>query len=305
MDDERLIDLFVESALAERGLAANTVSAYRGDLLKLLGYARARGLSLAGLERDDLADWLAVQRQEGGGEGRGGGVSARTAARALSTLRQFYRFLQSEGEIGENPTATIPSPRLPRKLPEVLDEREVEALLRAPDLSKPLGLRDRAMLETLYATGLRISELVSIRLDQLRSDMMPYLLVRGKRDKERIVPLGGEAHRHVERYAREGRGKILKRRSSHHLFVTGRGGAVSRKTFWAAVRRYARLAGIKGNIYPHKLRHSFATHLLEHGADLRSVQALLGHSDITTTQIYTHVNRERLRRLYDKTHPRQ
>ena len=303
MDDERLIDHFNESALAERGLAANTVSAYRRDLLKLLDHARERGLSLVGLDRDDLADWLAFLRQGGGGEGRG--VSARTAARALSTLRQFYRFLQSEGEIEENPTGTIPSPRLPRRLPEVLDEKEVEALLRAPDLSKPLGLRDRAMLETLYATGLRISELVSIRLDQLRSDMMPYLLVLGKRDKERIVPLGGEAYRHVERYASKGRGKILKQRSSPYLFVTGRGGAVSRKTFWAALRRYARMAGIKGSVYPHKLRHSFATHLLEHGADLRSVQTLLGHSDITTTQIYTHVNRERLRRLYNKTHPRK
>ena len=296
MNDERLVELFIDHLIAERGLSRNTVASYGRDLAKLLDYSAKNGKHLKALARDDISDLMTELRQ--------GGLSARSSARLLSTLRQFYRFLLSEEEISEDPTETVPAPHIARTLPEVLSEKEVGSLLAAPDPSKPLGLRDKAMLETLYATGLRISELVSLKLDDIRADMMPFVLVRGKRDKERIVPLGGEAYRYVKRYLDESRGEILGKKRSPFLFITSRGGHISRKTFWVLVGLYARKAGIRKNIYPHLLRHSFATHLLEHGADLRSVQTLLGHSDITTTQIYTEVSRERLRRLYNKSHPR-
>lgn len=296
MDDEPLIGLFLDSLAGERGLSANTVVAYRRDLLKLSSHSAESGKLLHSLSRDDITDFLTTQRQRG--------LSARSTARLLSTLRQFYRFLKSENEIGTIPTELIESPRLAKKLPEVLSEKEVDALLNAPNKEKPLELRDKAMLEILYATGLRISELVGLRMGQVRVDMMPFLTVIGKRDKERIVPLGEKAYEHLQVYLAKGRAKLLKGRQSEYVFITTRGGCLSRKTFWAAVKKYARRAGFGKRIYPHKLRHSFATHLLDHGADLRTVQVLLGHSDISTTQIYTHINRERLRALYDKTHPR-
>ncbi|HUX06119.1 MAG TPA: site-specific tyrosine recombinase XerD [Acidobacteriota bacterium] len=296
MIDERLVELFIDHLIAERGLSQNTVVSYSRDLAKLLGYAVKIDKSLEVLTRDDISDLLTQLRQ--------GGLSARSAARCLSTLRQFYRFLLSEEEINVDPTDTIPAPRIAKSLPEVLSEKEVEALLSVADTSRALGMRDKAMLETLYATGLRISELVSLRVDDIRADMMPFVHVRGKRDKERIVPLGGEAYRHVKAYLDGGREEILGNKRSPYLFITSRGGHISRKTFWVLIGSYARKAGIRKKIYPHLLRHCFATHLLEHGADLRSVQTLLGHSDITTTQIYTEVSRERLRRLYDKSHPR-
>lgn len=296
MADDRLIDLFLDSLTAERGLSAHTVAAYRLDLAKLATWAAAHTKALKHLDQADLAEVIAEARQ--------GGLSARSAARMLSAIRQFYRFLQAEGEIGNDPTEVVASPRLPRRLPAVMDHGAVEALLNAPDVASPLGLRDRAMLETMYATGLRISELTGLRLDQVRTDMMPYVSVIGKRNRERIVPLGAEAYEWIRRYLAESRPKILGRRASASLFVTGRGGALSRKTFWYQVRKYALVAGLSGDIHPHTLRHSFATHLLEHGADLRAVQIMLGHRDITTTQIYTHINRERLKQLYGKTHPR-
>jgi integrase/recombinase XerD len=296
MDDERLVELYVDSLVAEKGLSTNTVNAYLGDLAKLLEFSKNRCLSVTKLDRDDLSELVAELRQSG--------LSARSCARLLSSLRQFYRFLVSEGETEDDPTATMPSPRLTKALPEVLNEAEVEALLAAPDLSKANGLRDRAMLETLYAAGLRISELVNLRMEGLRYDMMAYLLVRGKREKERIVPVDEGTYGFIKKYLEEGRGKLLGKRSSPYLFVTNRGTRLSRKTFWALVRTYAHKTAIKRAVYPHMLRHSFATHLLEHGADLRSVQTLLGHSDITTTQIYTQVHRERLRRLYEAKHPR-
>lgn len=297
MNDSNLLELFIDNSVVEKGLSPNTIAAYRLDLEKLSNFAGKLSKGFAQINREDISEMLTIQRQSG--------LSARSAARLLSVVRQFYKFLLSEGFVRDDPTATLLSPRLSRSLPEVLEESDVEALLKAPDSAKPLGLRDKAMLETMYATGLRISELVNLRLDQLRSDMMPYLIVVGKRDKERIVPLGAQAYIHIGSYLDKGRGRLLKNRVSEYIFITQRGTKLSRKTFWSTVKKYARTAGIKKNIYPHKLRHSFATHLLEHGADLRAVQTLLGHSDITTTQIYTLVNKERLRRVYDEKHPRQ
>jgi integrase/recombinase XerD len=294
--DRRLVELFLDHLVAERGLSLNTVNSYKLDLGKLIDYSGRRKIALESLSRDDIAQLLAELRE--------GGLSARSAGRFLSASRQFYRFLLSEEIVDSDPTDTIPSPRMAKNLPDVLSEAEVESLLLAPDLSKPLGLRDKAMLEMLYATGLRISELVKLQLSDIRADMMPFVMVRGKREKERIVPVGGEAFRHVQRYLKEARGAILRERKSPYLFVTARGGGLSRKTFWVLIRSYASKQGIKKRIHPHKLRHSFATHLLEHGADLRSVQILLGHSNITTTQIYTEVSRARLKQLYEKSHPR-
>ena len=296
VEDDRLVELFLDSQVAEKGISTNTVKAYRRDLSKLLDFATSKQKSIKDFKREDITELLASERD--------GGLSARSAARLLSALRQFYKFLISEEAVAEDPSSTLPSPRLSRRLPEVLSESEVEALLQAPDLSTPKGMRDRAMLETLYASGLRISELVGLTTDRLRFDMMPYLLVRGKGDKERLVPLGDSAYSHIRLYLDKGRGEQLRRRSSHFLFVTRRGTRLSRKTFWVIVRGYSRKAGITKKVYPHMLRHSFATHLLEHGADLRSVQTLLGHSDITTTQIYTRIHSERLRGIYDRTHPR-
>lgn len=296
MPEERFIDLFIDSLVAERGLSSNTIAAYRQDLDKLRRFATERKLEFDTISHVDISEMITSQRQ--------GGLSARSAARLLSAVRQFYKFLLSEGEIKEDPTAIIPSPRLNRDLPQAMESEEVEALLNAPDLSTPLGMRDKAMIETMYATGLRISELMELQSDQLRYDMMPYVTVVGKREKERIVPIGSNAYSSIQDYVRTARGIILGRRRSKYLFVTRRGTRLSRKTFWHLIRQYALKAGISRRIHPHQLRHSFATHLLEHGADLRAVQALLGHSDISTTQIYTHVTRERLRALYDKTHPR-
>lgn len=296
MKEGSLIELFIDSMVAEKGLASNTVKAYRLDIEKLLDFASEEKKCIEKLSRSDLTEFMTRQRQ--------GGLSARSAARLLSTIRQLYKFLLSEGEVGEDPSANLPSPRLAKTLPEVMTEDEVEALLDAPDISRPKGLRDRAMLETMYATGLRISELLALKLEHLKIDMMPFLIVHGKRDKERLVPLGEKAYNLIRNYLDESRGEILGRRSSLFLFISNRGTRLSRKTFWLMVKNYAKAAGIAKKIYPHVLRHSFATHLLEHGADLRAVQTLLGHSDITTTQIYTQVHRERLRRLYDSTHPR-
>jgi integrase/recombinase XerD len=218
-------------------------------------------------------------------------------------MKRFFRHALREGRVAVDPTLNIASPRLPRSLPKTLTEADVEALLAAPDTARPLGLRDRAMLETLYATGLRVSELVALKTVQVSRDL-GIVRVLGKGAKERLVPLGEEALHWVERYCREARGEVLGPRSSDDLFVTGQGAAMTRQAFWHLVKRYATLAGIAVSISPHTLRHAFATHLLNHGADLRVVQLLLGHADVATTQIYTHVARERLKALHAKHHPR-
>jgi integrase/recombinase XerD len=278
----------------ERGLAANSVAAYRRDLESFGRWLFERDLAAERCERADLRRYLT--------DLRGRGTSARSAARALAALRGFFRHQLERGHAAQDPTLELESPKLMRSLPHFLSGDEVEALLAAPDVTRRLGLRDRAMVETMYATGVRVSELVSLTLGQLRLDP-GYVRVWGKGGKERIVPVGSEARAWLARYLEEAR-PSLDTRHKDPLFLTARGGAMTRQAFWHLIRRHGRRAGITTHLSPHVLRHSFATHLLEHGADLRAVQAMLGHADISTTEIYTHVTRERLRALYDSKHPR-
>jgi integrase/recombinase XerD len=291
----RVLDRYLESLAVERGLARNTVDGYRGDLVRL-GEALARkgGLDLpAALAADLSAHMRDLQRQ---------GLSPRSSARALSAIRGFYEHLVTIGERLDNPAVNLLPPRLWKPLPKVLSEGEVEALLAVPDVATPLGLRDRAMFELLYATGLRVSELVGLTLPQLRLDV-GFLIAFGKGNKERVVPVGEQAEHWVQRYQRDVRPELARGR---HLtvFVNKNGDPMSRVGFWMTIKKYGLKAGLRTGISPHVLRHSFATHLLEHGADLRAVQTMLGHSDISTTQIYTHIHQQRLKSLYDRFHPR-
>jgi len=289
------IEAFIDGLWMERGLSAHTLSAYRADLVGLARWLAERGSSLLAARRDLLLGYLAARVQ--------GGAKPRSTARLLSTLRRFYRYQVREGRLQEDPSARLESPKLGRPLPGALSEAEVEALLAAPTVEDPLGLRDRAMLELLYATGLRVSELVELSMDQL-NQRQGVVRVFGKGSKERLVPLGEEASDWLDRYLAESRPALLNGQQAPHLFVTQRGEGMTRQAFWYRVKHYARLAGIAREPSPHTLRHSFATHLLNHGADLRVVQLLLGHSDLSTTQIYTHVARQRLQELHAKHHPR-
>jgi integrase/recombinase XerD len=291
-----LIDRFCDTLWLEQGLSQATISAYRSDLVLTERFLHVHGgTDLARATRADLLAYLAHRKSER--------ATSRTAARLLSTLRRFYRYLVREGRLEADPTALIDSPKLPRPLPKSLSEDQVERLLAAPDSSTLLGLRDRAMLEVLYATGLRVSELVGLKLGQLG---MAQGLVRviGKGDKERLVPLGEEAIGWLNTYIDGARQDLIKRRATDALFVTARGGPLTRQAFWHNIKRHARAARIEVALSPHTLRHAFATHLLNHGADLRAVQMLLGHADLSTTQIYTHVARARLKELHAKHHPR-
>ena len=292
----RVIDRFLDAMWMERGLSDNTLAAYRNDLAGLAAWLEGQGGTLLAAGRGDLQGYLAHRLQQG--------ARPRSTARLLSSLRRFYRWSLREGLVTADPSARIESPRLGRPLPDTLTEADVEALLAAPDPATDLGLRDRAMLELLYATGLRVSELVALRLDQV-SLRQGVLRVMGKGSKERLVPMGEEAVARIEDYLRGARGDLLKGAGvSDALFVTRRGGAMTRQAFWYLIRRYAEQAGIRRHLSPHTLRHAFATHLLNHGADLRVVQMLLGHSDLSTTQIYTHVARARLKDLHAAHHPR-
>ena len=285
---------YLAALLVERGLASNSVAAYRSDLEAFGRWVAALGKHPRECERADLRRYIS--------ELRGRGLSARSTARALAALRGLYRFMLERNDTMVDPTLELDSPRLMRALPHFLSAAEIDALLAAPDQSKPLGLRDRAMIETLYATGMRVSELVSLDIGQMRLDP-GYVRVWGKGDKERIVPIGSSARLWVARYLDEAR-PTLDRAGSQAVFLTNRGGPMTRQCFWYLLKRYGRAAGVTTHLSPHVLRHSFATHLLEHGADLRAVQAMLGHADISTTEIYTHITRERLRTLYDASHPR-
>ncbi len=295
MSDAALIDRFLDAAWAERGLSENTLDGYRRDLLKLAAALQPAGQSLAGASREDLLAFFAREIRAG--------RSPRSVSRYLSGFRQFYRWLVREGRLTEDPTALIESPKLGRGLPKALTEEQVEALMAAPDTGTSLGLRDRAMLEMMYATGLRVSELIGLSLSSVHINQ-GTLRVIGKGNKERLVPIGEQALDWLQRYLSESRPELVKGVQSPVLFVTARKSGMTRQAFWHAVGRHARAAGIRQKISPHGLRHSFATHLLNHGADLRVVQLLLGHSDLSTTQIYTHVAREGLKRLHEKHHPR-
>lgn len=290
-----LIERFVETLWLEKGLLAHTRTAYRSDLELFNGWLQARDLQLDAVGRELILDHLAWRLNQG--------YKARSTARLLSGLRGFYRFLLREGLIGRDPTLQVELPQLGRPLPKSLSEADVEALLAAPDLDDPVGLRDRAMLEVLYACGLRVTELISLTLEQVNL-RQGVLRVFGKGSKERLVPLGEEALAWIERYSREARPFLLDGRPSDVLFPSLRGVQMTRQTFWHRIKHQAQVAGIGKSLSPHTLRHAFATHLLNHGADLRVVQMLLGHSDLSTTQIYTHVARARLQALHAEHHPR-
>jgi len=279
----------------ERGLAENTLSAYRADLLGLGRWLEDRGLELREAKRDHLLEFLAWRVQHG--------TRPRSTARQLSSVRRFFRFMLREGAIDEDPSTRIDMPKLGRPLPKSLPETDVIALLKAPDVCEPLGIRDRTMLELLYATGLRVSELVTLRVSQVNL-RQGVVRVVGKGNRERLVPMGEEAQKWLEKYLSDSRLDILGGRQTDYLFPTRRSDYMTRQAFWHIIKRYAQKAGLQGALSPHTLRHAFATHLLNHGADLRVVQMLLGHSDVSTTQIYTHVARERLKDMHAEHHPR-
>jgi integrase/recombinase XerD len=290
------ISSFLTHVKVEKGLSSNTVSAYRRDLVKFDRFAQKRKLSLERVTRDDLVDFLAgLYRMN---------LESRTVARHLVTLRNFFRFAQMQELISSDPSINLESPKIRRSLPGYLRLEEVERLLEQPDSTTALGLRDRAMLEVLYSTGLRVSELIGLRVSDLDSKVGCVRCI-GKGDKERIVPVGRKALLMVEKYLRDARPQLLgKLRGSPTLFVNRRGVSLSRVGVWKILSAYGRRAGLRVSLTPHMLRHSFATHLLERGADLRSVQLMLGHADISTTQIYTHVVEERLKQIYKAHHPR-
>jgi integrase/recombinase XerD len=293
---EALLDRFADGLWLEDGLARNTLDSYRRDL-RLFGrwLQTGRGRALLEAQRADVLAYLAHRFERKG--------KASSSARLLSSLKRFYRFALRESLLQRDPTLDVDAPRQARRLPKSLTEADVEGLLAAPDTDTPLGLRDRAMLELLYASGLRVSELVSLSIAQLSLDM-GVVRTLGKGSKERLVPVGEEALAWIRRYTGEARPALLDGRSAEALFVTRRAQPMTRQAFWQLIKRYALRAGVAGSISPHTLRHAFATHLLNHGADLRVVQMLLGHADISTTQIYTHVARERLKQLHAKHHPR-
>ena len=289
-----LIDAFCDQLWLQDGLAPSSLSSYRRDLAAWAKWLAGR--SLLATDRADVEAWLADQYRAR--------AKATSVARRLSTLRRFYRLQLERATVREDPTVRVQSPRKPRRLPKLLSEAQVEALLAAPDPARTLGLRDRAMLETLYATGLRVSELVGLKLAQVSLDV-GVVRVMGKGSKERLVPLGDEAAAWLVRYLKTARPDLAAGGKDDHMFLTARRTPMTRQAFWALIKRYATRAAIpRTALSPHVLRHAFATHLLNHGADLRVVQLLLGHADITTTTIYTHVARERLKQLHAQHHPR-
>ncbi|MBW0148864.1 site-specific tyrosine recombinase XerD [Marinobacter arenosus] len=296
-EDEAVITRFTDAIWLEDGLGEKTRQAYRSDLARLASWLEEQPGQplLKTARRTDLLAWMS--------RGLAEGVKASTAARRLSGMRRFYRFLLREGAIAEDPTLRIDSPRLPRRLPDSLTEEEVDSLLAEPNPEVPIELRDKAMLEILYGCGLRVTELTGLRVDQVNL-RQGVVRITGKGDKERLVPLGEEAVDWLLRYMKEARPELLKGHSCDALFPGSRPTAMTRQTFWHRIKHYAVRVGIRKHLSPHTLRHAFATHLLNHGADLRVVQMLLGHSDLSTTQIYTHVARQRLQSLHQSHHPR-
>jgi len=292
---ERLIEEFLDALWLEKGLSPHTRSAYRTDLLAFARWLEGRGLTLETVGRDAVLDHLGWRLSEG--------YQARSTARFLSGLRSFYKYGVREGRIAEDPTLLVSMPQLGAPLPKSLSEADVEALLAAPDTDDSLGLRDRTMLEVLYATGLRVTELISLTLDEINL-REGSLRVFGKGSKERLIPLGEEAIAWLESYLKTARPLLLGGQPGDILFPSQRGTPMTRQTFWHRIKLHAQVAGIRTSLSPHTLRHAFATHLLNHGADLRTVQMLLGHTSLSTTQIYTHVARVRLQQLHAQHHPR-
>jgi len=288
------LPIFLDFLTVEKGLAKNSLSAYSTDLRNFGRYLADQKLELERVERINIVRYFQSLRSAG--------ISARSVARALAAIRGMFRFLVAERHLKHDPTENLENPKIWTNLPKSLQPFEVEALLGAPDRETPEGLRDRAMLELLYATGLRVSELIHVKVDDLVMDA-GFLRTIGKGSKERIVPFGDTARDAINDYVDRGR-RELDKHGDVHLFLSNRGRPMSRQSFWMKIVKYARMAGVKSHISPHVLRHSFATHLLENGADLRSVQMMLGHSDISTTQIYTHVSRARLQKMYETFHPR-
>ena len=288
------LPLFLDYLTIEKGLASNSIQSYRRDLRHFGHHLQETECELSAVERVTIVRYFQKLRQAG--------ISARSTARLLSAIRSLFRFLSSEGHLKNDPTENIESPKLWSNLPKALLPEEVERILEAPDTATPLGLRDKAILELLYATGLRVSELVNVRIDDLVMDA-GFLRAFGKGSKERIVPFGDRATAAILAYLDSGRSEH-DRHGDPTLFLSNRGRRLTRQSIWHKIVRYSREAGIKAKISPHMLRHSFATHLLENGADLRSVQMMLGHSDISTTQIYTHISKARLQRIYEEFHPR-
>lgn len=296
--DANLLDEFSDALWLEDGLSRNTLDSYRNDLRLFSEWLRRRNQEdrvLMDATHSDLLEFLASRVSAK--------IKASTTSRELSSLKRFYRFLLRQGKIATDPSLNIETPKLQRSLPQSLTEKEVELLLSVPDLKSPLGLRDRAMVEVLYASGLRVSELINLRYSQVSMDM-GVLRVMGKGRKERLAPLGEESLEWLSRYTKEARPALLNGIVTDTIFVTTRGAAMTRQAFWYLIKRYAQIVGITKQLSPHTLRHAFATHLLNHGADLRVVQLLLGHADISTTQIYTHIARERLKQLHAAHHPR-
>jgi len=293
-DGQILVDRFLDAIWMESGLSAHSLAAYGADLKSFSAYLNNTHNTLQSADHASLLNYMAMRSNQ---------VSARTSARSLSSLRRFFRWLLREELISVDPSASIKSPKVNRTLPDSLTEDEVEALLAVPDISNAYGLRDKAMLELMYASGLRVSELISLELGQIDA-RVGGIKVLGKGNKERLVPVGEQAIESLAAYMQTGRTELLTSVKSSHLFLSKHGSGMSRQAFWQIIKRHARTAGIKTSVSPHTLRHAFATHLLNHGADLRTLQMLLGHSDLSTTQIYTHVATARLQEIHQKHHPR-
>src|ERR1700752_2925400 len=294
-DSDPAVSRFLDAVWMERGLSPNTLAAYRADLTALARWLPERSVPLMRTSRLDLQEFIASRVR--------GGARPRSTARQLSSFRRFFRYYMREGAIKEDPTAQIAMPKIGRSLPKSLTEEGVEAVLGAPEIADPLGHRDRSMLEVLYATGLRVSELVNLKSSQVNMNQ-GVLRIVGKGDRDRLIPLGEEAVSWLQKFISGPRLEILLERQTEYLFPTRRGDRMTRQAFWHIIKRYAQKAGVQKALSPHTLRHAFATHLLNHGADLRVVQMLLGHSDLSTTQIYTHVARERMKELHAQHHPR-
>ncbi len=293
---ERMVADFINFLSVEKGLARNTLESYQRDLRAFTGYLRQSGVTgFQETSRHNIVGYLATLQKNG--------KAKATLSRNLASIRSLFQYLAQERLVPENPSADLESPKPDRKLPRVLTPQEVDLLMEQPNCSQSTGIRDKAMLEVIYATGIRVSELISLDLEHINIES-GFIRCRGKGNKERIIPIGSLAVRHVENYLAGCRGRLVRNGNESALFVNQHGKRMTRQGFWKILKKYAREAGINKHITPHTLRHSFATHLLENGADLRSVQEMLGHADISTTQIYTQVTRSRIREVYEKTHPR-